>query len=86
MPPHLAVAVSARRIFVFADRVPRQRPFVTLQRDTVKAVHSGRLWHRLDLISTTSEGQRVYTIMAFGPGRGPKRLRQVIEELGCSGA
>jgi hypothetical protein len=81
LPRIMTVALSAGQVFIFAGRAPADGPVATLQRDQVEAAHSGHVWHRLDLVSTTGEGQRVHTVMAFGPGRGPKRFRQIIGEL-----
>ena len=84
LPLNLVVAVSASRVFVFPGRVPQEGPVAALERDQVEVAHTGRMWHRLDLMSTTSQGPRVYTVMVFGPGRGPRRFREVIGELGGS--
>jgi hypothetical protein len=85
MPRSPVVALSASRIFLFAGQVPKEGPFAALQRDQVRVVHTGHLWHRLDLVATTSNGPRVYTVMVFSPGRGPKRLRQILAELSSNG-
>jgi hypothetical protein len=86
LPLNLIVAVSASRIFLFPGPVPPEQPVATLERDQVELTHSGTMWHRLDLVSTASQGPRVYTVMAFGPGRGPRRFREIIGELGRSSA
>ena len=86
LPLNMVVAVSASRVFVFPGPVPHEGPVVTLERDQLEVVHTGRMWHRLDLVSPTSQGPRVYTVMAFGPGRGPRRFREIIGELGRSSA
>jgi hypothetical protein len=86
LPPSMVVAVTASRILIFPRRAVREGPVAALPRDQVQAFHRGHFWHRLDLGATTSEGPRVFTVMVLGPGRGPRRLRQVIGELGRSGA
>jgi hypothetical protein len=86
LPAAMVVAVSASRILFFHRRSVQDGPVAALQRDQVQAVHRGHFWHRLDLTSSAVDGRRVYTVMVLGPGRGPRRLRQVIRELGRSGA
>jgi hypothetical protein len=86
LPPAMVVAVSASRVLIFHRRSVQDGPVTTLQRDQVQAVHRGHFWHRLDLTSDAVNGRRVYTVMVLGPGRGPRRFRQVIGELGRSGA
>jgi hypothetical protein len=86
MPRFPVVAVSAGQIFLFDGPVAKKGPFATLQRDQVQVAHSGSPWHRLDLLASTGEGARTYTVMVFGgPGGGLKRLKEVVEELSRDG-
>jgi hypothetical protein len=86
LPPGMVVAVSASRILILSRRALNDGPVAVLQRDQVQVIHRGHLWHRVDLTSAASDGHRVYTVMVLGLGRGPRRFRQVIRELGRSGA
>jgi hypothetical protein len=86
LPPTMVVALSASGVFLLSRRALDDGPVAALNRHQVHAAHSGHVWHRLDLTVTNGGGPRVYTIMAFGPGSGPRRFRQVIEELARSGA
>jgi hypothetical protein len=81
MPRFPLIAVSASRIFLFDGPIAKAGPFATLQRDQVQVIHSGSPWHRLDLIASSGGEPRSYPVMVFGLGGGPRRLRQLIEEL-----